>query len=205
MDITQIYNVSESIGAQAVSEHQSYKVGSTGEYTALIKWNPSHHTFPVWTRSTGCFRKVSTYNILTSIEADNTPKISHILSVDSYSDVMFIPAEVKCQNWWCETGKPQGWLDSGSGQSSLSKPSGSRNQLLSSSPSCLSLAPLQSCLWAFPPTVSPCHPAFHGCVPAHFHPGLWQESPWNYCHGGMAHGITQGEWEPRSSSLGHSH
>lgn len=37
MDITQIYNVSESIWTQAISEHQGYKVGVTEEYTALIK------------------------------------------------------------------------------------------------------------------------------------------------------------------------
>lgn len=37
MDITQIYNVSESIRTQAVSEHQGYEVGAAGEGTALIK------------------------------------------------------------------------------------------------------------------------------------------------------------------------
>lgn len=38
---------------------QGYGVGVTGECTALIKWNPSHHTIPVCSTSPGCLREMS--------------------------------------------------------------------------------------------------------------------------------------------------
>lgn len=82
-------------------------------------------------------RDAITYNILTSMEAEHIQILPHFEYVDSYSKVMFVPAEVKGQNccgvrWESPRGTRIQAL--GNPHSFLSKPSGSNNQLLSFSP-----------------------------------------------------------------------